>query len=339
MITRRKLLYISTLAGMGACLPLSLTACAKDESNEPITEAPEEHTLLTFLFDTVINIKAYCPQEVLDLVEERLIFFENTFSKTIEGSDIHRINHAAGAATTVEPETVDLITKALTYCELSNGLFDITIGGVVNLWDFVEGVIPDADTLTEALSHVDYRNVHIDGNIVTVLDPESQLDLGAIAKGYITDDIVTLMKEQGCESALINLGGNTYALGTKPDGSDWRVGIQDPHEATGTSLGVVTVNNKSIVTSGINERSFEKDGVLYYHLLDPRTGMPAQSGLASTTIVSDLSLDGDAFSTVTFIMGQEEGLQAVEAYGDLEALFIDDRGSETATDNLEFELL
>lgn len=339
MITRRKLLYTSALAVTGSFLPFSLNGCTEHEPTNVVDESPEERVLLTFLFDTVINIKAHCPQEVLDLVEERLIYFENTFSKTIEGSDIYRINHAAGAATTVKPETADLISKALQYCELSGGLFDITIGGVVDLWDFVNGVIPDANTLAEALNHVNYHNVTVDENVVTVSDPLSRIDLGAIAKGYITDDITNLMKEHGCESALINLGGNTYALGVKPDGSDWRVGIQDPHKATGTSFGTVTVTNKSIVTSGINERSFKKDGITYYHLLDPRTGMPAQSGLASTSIISNLSLDGDAFSTITFIMGLQEGLQAVESYGGLEAIFIDDQGKETVTENLEFNLI
>lgn len=336
MITRRKLLSLTALAGAAACLPFSLSACDQDNVEDP-ADKEEERTLLTFLFDTVINIKAYCPQEVLDLVEERLIYFENTFSKTIEGSDIYTINHAGGSPTTVQPETADIITKALKYCELSGGLFDISIGGVVDLWDFVEGVIPDPDILAEALTHVDYRKIGVEENTVTLSDPETHLDLGAIAKGYITDDIVTLMKEQGCESALINLGGNTYALGTKPDGSDWRVGIQDPHEATGTVFGVLATHNKSVVTSGINERSFERDGVLYHHLLDPRTGMPAQNGIASTTIVSDLSLDGDGFSTITFIMGLEDGTRAAEKYGGLEVLFIDDRDNATTVGTLEIE--
>lgn len=336
MITRRKLLSLTALAGMGACLPFSLSACDADDTQKP-TNQEEERTLLTFLFNTVINIKASCSQEVLDLVEERLIYFENTFSKTIEESDIYRINHAGGAPTNVQPETADILTKALTYCELSGGLFDISIGGVVDLWDFIEGVIPDPNALAEALTHVDYHKINVEGNIVTISDPETHLDLGAIAKGYITDDIVTLMKEQSCESALINLGGNTYAYGTKPDGSDWRVGIQDPNEATGTVFGVLTAHDKSVVTSGINERSFERDGVLYHHLLDPRTGMPAQNGIASTTIVSDLSVDGDAFSTITFIMGLEDGTRAVEEYGGLDAFFIDDQGGETTVGTLEIE--
>ena len=359
MITRKKFLTFTATGALAMILPSALIGCGNETSTGasggddlPDTDlgnsntgapsgekAPKYNTLTTFLFDTVIEIQANCEQRVLDEAEQRLIFFENTFSKTLEGSDIYAVNHAQGNPVEVHEETAKLIEIALEYGRLSDGLFDISIGGVVDLWDFINGVIPDPEKLAEALLHVDYRNVVLEGKTVTLLDPLAQIDLGGIAKGYIADDIARLLRNEGCTSAFINLGGNVYALGAKDDGSAWRVGLQDPNDARGTIIGVVPAKDYSVVTSGINERSFSKDGVTYHHLLDPSTGMPAQNGLASATIVSELSVDGDAFTTMTFLMGEEEARHFLEGHPDKKWLFVDTEGSISNSPDLEVEIL
>lgn len=344
MLTRRQFIQASSLPLLGLALAPVLGGCSNPAANAQAASAQKTAaaaagmtTLDTFLFDTIISIKAACSQDVMDTVEKRLVYFENIFSKTITGSDVDLINTAAGEPIQVHPETADVIQAALQYSEESDGLFDITIGGVVALWDFKEGIVPNEDDLQAALKHVGYKNISLEGDMVTLADPQTQIDLGAIAKGYIADDIAELLRKEGCESALINLGGNTYALGKKPDGDMWNVGLQDPNGAHGSIVATMTAENKSIVASGINERSFEKDGVRYHHLLDPRTGMPANNGLASVTIVSNSSLDGDASTTTTFLMGLDAGMQFVEDHVGLDAMFISTDRTITKTAGMNIE--
>lgn len=341
MITRKQFLILPAVGALSLALPSVLFGCSDPgkSGDGDSTEANTEYTkLTTFLFDTVIEIQADCDQETMDRLEERLVFFENTFSKTIQGSDIYAINHAQGAPTEVQPETIDIITKAIAYSELSEGLFDITVGGIINLWDFVEGTVPDPDELAEAVSHVGYHLIEIDGSMVSLKDAVTQIDLGGIAKGYITDDVAGLLRSAGCTSAFINLGGNVYALGTKAGGAPWRVGVQNPNGERGSLIGAISASDKSVVTSGINERSFTKEGVTYHHLLNPKTGMPAQTGLAGSTIISEDSLDGDAFTTITFLMGAEQAQVLLDDYP-FQWVFVDTEGAIVSSPDLEVDLL
>ena len=345
MLTRRNFISLATLSLFGTGLLSVLGGCSTAVAGAagPVgTSAVEQKgdaptKLDAFLFDTLVSIEAHCPARVLDQAEKRLVYFENIFSKTVAGSDVDLINNAAGEPVEVHPETAELIASALRYSEESNGLFDITIGGVSGLWDFKQGIVPEQSALDKALAHVDYRAVELDGTAVRVCDPLARIDLGGIAKGYIADDIARLLRENGCESALINLGGNTYALGTKPDGSPWHVGLQDPHAARGTAFSTAPVTDKSVVASGINERSFVQDGRTYHHLLDPATGMPADNGLASVTIVSASSLDGDACTTIAFLLGLEAGMDFIESREGLEALFIDSNGAAHSSSGMVTE--
>lgn len=358
MITRRQFVKLASLPLLGAsfapllggCSNLSANAAGLVSSEAASTAgasgsaasaqnaaASSVQSLDAFLFDTIVSVQATCSDTLMKQVEKRLVYFENIFSKTVAGSDVDLINTAAGDPIEVHPETAEVINAALQFSEASDGLFDITIGGVVALWDFKEGVVPSEEDLAAALAHVGYHNIVLEGTTVQLTDPLTQIDLGAIAKGYIADDIAALLRENGCESALINLGGNTYALGTKPDGSLWNVGLQDPNEAHGATFGSVRVQDKSVVASGINERSFEKDGVRYHHLLDPRTGMPANNGLASVTIVSDSSLEGDASTTTCFLMGGTEGTNFVQAHDGIEAIFMATDGTRTQTAGIHIE--
>ncbi|MFQ9396278.1 MAG: FAD:protein FMN transferase [Lachnospiraceae bacterium] len=206
-------------------------------------------------------------------------------------------------------ETSELIQIGLSYGELSEGAFDISIEPVSSLWDFTSGdaVIPDEKELAEAVALVDYRKVHVNGNTVTFDTPGMGLDLGAIAKGYIADRIKEYLKKEGVEHALINLGGNILCLGDKPEGTAFRIGVQKPFGEATETLTICPIEDQSLVSSGTYERFFRKDGRIYHHILNPKTGYPYDNGLTAVTIRSDDSLTGDALSTTVFALGEEKG--------------------------------
>lgn len=280
-----------------------------------------------FFFDTFIQISLYDSQDetVLDGCMELAGRYEALFSRTKEGSDIWNINHAKGSPVTVDAETIALLNDALYHAARSEGVFDPTIGAVSTLWNFStepKGPVPDSRTVKEACTHVGYENVTINGNEVRLEDPATQLDPGAIAKGYIADRMREYLLDAGVTSALINLGGNVLAIGEKPDGSPFRVGVQMPFAAQGEVLTTVSVRDKSLVSSGNYERFFEADGMLYHHILDPATGYPANNGVLGVTILADNSVDADALSTICFLMGKDAGLALIEQTDGAEALFI-----------------
>ena len=194
--------------------------------------------------------------------------------------------------------------------------------------------------MAEAVTHIDYHCIKVEGNTVTLTDPEARIDLGGIAKGYIADRLKEYLKDEGIEHALIDLGGNMLTLGRRYDGNDFRIGIQKPFADTGTAMAVVSVNDKSVVTSGDYERYFEKDGVIYHHILDPDTGYPVQNDLDQVTIISDQSVDGDALSTTCFAMGLEDGLELIRSLDGIEAVFVTKDGEmHTSSNEIELEVL
>lgn len=290
------------------------------------SSTPLSHTEV--LFDTVVTIQLYGTDDsgILDDCFTLCQSFEQTFSSHIETSEISRINNAGGVPVTVSAETLKLIQKGLYYSELSNGIFDITIAPLSSLWDFQNntGTIPDAEALAAASAHVSYQNVIIDTEASTVCltDPEAGIDLGGIAKGYIADRLKEFLVEQKVEHALINLGGNVLAVGGKPGGSAYNIGIQEPFASSGQSITSVSVSSLSVVTSGIYERYFEKEGKLYHHILNPQTGFPYETDLYGVTILSDSSTDGDALSTICLSLGLDEGLELINNTEGVEALFI-----------------
>ena len=227
-------------------------------------------------FDTIVQIEAWgTEQEVLDHCDEMCEYYEQLLSATIETSEVSQINNAAGSPVTVSEETADLIRTGIRYGELSGAKFDITIAPASSLWQFrdnEEGVMPDPDELAEAVSHIDYRCIQVDGTTVTLTDPDAKIDLGGIAKGYIADRLKEYLKSEGVEHALINLGGNMVTLGGRYDGSDFNIALQKPFAETGTALATVRVSDKSVVSSGNYERFFEKDGVIWHHILDRTPG-------------------------------------------------------------------
>ncbi len=302
------------------------------------------HTRVFRAFNTVNAVSAVSRDKALadaafDVVEQRCAAYERLFSHTLPGSSLSRVNQAAGAPVEVELELAELVKQALGYCSATDGMFDITMGPVVALWDFHQGDqqleqnaearkvhVPSSESLTEALTHVSWRGVHVADRTIRLDDPEARIVLGGVAKGYIADGLVRLMKECGVVHGIVNLGGNVAVFGGKPDGSPWNVGLRVPRssaKAEEQSFGVVGLTDGSVVTSGIYERCFTApDGTFYHHILDPCIGMPAETDLASVSLVSELSLDGDGYTTALVVMGLERAHSFVEHLPGCEAVFV-----------------
>lgn len=288
-----------------------------------------------FCFDTVVSItledgNGLTPDHAEQLLEQCFAMcraYEDMFSRTREGSDVWRINHSGGAPVKVSDDTLSVIRTALEYSRLSDGMLDITIAPAKDLWDFTpDGAhsLPSGDSLQKALAHVDYRNVLIQDDTVTLSDPESAIDLGCIAKGYIADRLKGYLMAEGVTSGILNLGGNVLTIGGKPSGDPFVLGIRRPFAGSNDSIAAIETSGQSLVSSGVYERYFVLNGTRYHHLLNPRTGMPQDNHLLSVTILSDSSTDGDALSTVCFLLGAEKGMELIETLPDTEAVFITD---------------
>ena len=278
------------------------------------------------LFDTVISVQIFdsVDEDVLKGCEKLCKKYDSMFSNKIEDSEISRINSAGGNPVEVSKETIKLIKKGIYYSEMSDGVFDITIAPVSNLWDFKAEtpLVPSPEAIAEAVSHVNYENIIIRDNTVKLADPQAGIDLGAIAKGYIADRIKDYLEEEGVRHAMINLGGNVLAMGSKLDGSDYNIGIQKPFDETGEPITSVKISDKSVVTSGIYQRYFKADGKIYHHILDPNTGYPCENNLYSVTILTDSSLTADALSTTCFLLGYDRGMKLINQLDNVDAVFI-----------------
>ncbi len=262
---------------------------------------------------------------------QRLKEIEQVFSTKLAASTLSQVNQAAGIAAVVVPEELVLVLQeALRIAERTGGAFDPTVGPLVRLWDIGgdNSRVPSPEEIDHARSLVDWRLVEIDPAASTVYLPKQgmALDLGGIAKGYAADQLVAIAQESGLERALIDLGGNIYAYGTKADGSSWRVGVKDPANPTGSPALALSVWNRSVVTSGMYERFFEQEGIRYHHILNPATGYPIQNDIQSVTIVSTSSLLADALSTSVFILGRERGLRLLESEAAEGVIIGEDRG-------------
>ena len=303
-----------------AALMTVLLLCAGCSTGKALPRLSE----VGFYLDTVITLTAYTEDgQVLKDAMAECERYEKLLSRTAEGSDVWRINHAGGEPTEVSADTMAILRCAEEISRLSGGAFDITIAAVSTLWDFTSGEkkLPDPEKLAGAAEQVDYTRVQLEGNSVW-LPSGMMIDLGGIAKGYIADRIADFLRERGVKHAILSFGGNIVCIGGKPDGTPWKVGIQDIDGATGVPMMISRCREGSTVTSGTYERCFELEGIRYHHLLSPDTGMPVRNGLASVTIFSKGSMEGDALSTAAFILGKEKGMALIEGLPDTEAVFI-----------------
>lgn len=322
-----------TLMLLCAGLIISQTGCG---SEEPVSE--NQFLLDTICTITVDGMKKDEAEQVIARAFETCRDYENMLSKTVEGSDIYKLNHAGGKAVTVQDETLALLKKGIAYGRLSEGRFDITIGAVSELWGFSgeNPKVPDAEQLKEAVSTVDYRQIEIEGNEVSLKKAKAQVDLGGIAKGYIADRLVEQMKREGAERAIISLGGNIAVIGEKAEGVPWNIGIERPYSDRREILGSVGLSDGTVATSGVYERCFEENGKLYHHVLDPKTGYPMEGELDAVAVKGQTgqSADCDAMGTICLMAGEKKGHQLLKEFPGLEAAFIDKSDNIQTTEGL-----
>lgn len=216
------------------------------------------------------------------------------------------INNAGGGH--VSEETAFLIEKSLDIGRKTNGAFDITVYPLMELWGFTSGNyrVPSDEEIKDVLSKVSYTNVIADGQEVT-LNNNAMIDFGGIAKGYTSSRVMEIFRQNGVEHGIISLGGNVQALNSKPDNSSWRVAVQKP-DGDGSYLGILSVDNKAVITSGGYERYFKQNGMTYHHIINPSTGYPSDSDLTSVTIVCEDGTTADALSTSLFVMGLADAM-------------------------------
>lgn len=288
----RKIKYLV----LSLALLLLLVGCAP--------QTPEA-TSQIFAMDTVMDFFAMGEQAeaTLTAAAQEINRLESLLSRTRQGSEVDALNRHGSAV--LSDETASLLGAALDYCEMTGGAFDITIAPLVDAWN-IHGENPHVLTdgeIAALLPLVGSGHLHLDGTSAA-LDAGCAIDLGGIAKGYASDVVARLYRENNIQGGWISLGGNVYAHGTKPDGSGWNVSIRDPGD-TAAGAAIVTLSNEFAVTSGGYQRFFTaQDGTVYQHILDPHTGKPAQSDLLSVTIIADNGTMADAYSTALYVMGQ-----------------------------------
>lgn len=303
-----------------------LTGCSGAPAQEP-----ESATF--FAMDTAMDFTVYGDAALLDEAETLIGSLEEQVSVTDEHSDIYAIDHTGSGS--LSGNAAELMEQALEICRRTDGALDLSIYPIVRAWGFTTGSyqVPDEETIQSLLPLVDYTQIQYDAATGTVTLPEGmEIDLGSVAKGYAGQLAAQMLREHGVQSALLNLGGNVQTVGAKPDGSPWQIGIKDPQGED--AMMVLSVEDQAVVTSGGYERYFEQDGQTYWHIMDPFTGRPADSGLLSVTIVGDEGVVCDGLSTALFVMGLEKAADLWAQSGDFEAVFVTASGEVYITEGL-----
>ncbi len=320
---------VKRLCCLALCL-LMLTACGRGRG---------ESTSI-FAMDTVMELTAYGDnaQEALDAATGEIERLDGMLSAQKEGSEVWDINHGQWGLQDMnitETETSWLIKSAFQLSDETEGALDITIYPAMKAWGFYDKNyrVPSREELETLRTLVDYRTIDF-GSDSGVTEPGRGIDLGAVGKGYAADRVAQLWREMGVTSGLLNLGGNVHCVGAKPGGADWTVGVRDPEDQTAL-LCTVSGRDMAVVTSGAYQRNFEIDGVTYHHILDPETCEPADSGLASVTIVADSGFLADGLSTAVYVMGLDKGTAVWRERKDFDMILYTDAGELYVTPGLE----
>lgn len=295
---------------------------------------PTAHDVQFTAMDTFMHFTVYGEQTAGVKARDEIRSLERLLSVTDEASEVYAINHRTAPTRELSPELTALLEQALILARQTDGAFDPTVYPVVRAWGFTteEYHVPEQEELDRLLTLVDHTAPVLNANILTLPDGV-QLDFGGIAKGRAGDRAAQLLRGQGVTSAILRLGGNIHTIGTKPDGSLWNIGIEDPD--TGGNLATVAVADLAVVTSGSYQRFFTANDQTYHHIIDPATGRPANSGLSSVTVVGKYGARCDALSTALFVMGLERSAQFWREHGDFEAIFVSEDGSVSITAGLE----
>ncbi|MCC5895447.1 MAG: FAD:protein FMN transferase [Alkalibacterium sp.] len=319
---------------------MGLLAC-EEEDPRGLAEEPYDRT--EFLLGTVANIRVYNEgkEEALDKAFDRVQELDEWFAMQNPESEISEVNRQAGIEpVAVSEEVFHVMERALYYAEESDGSFDPTIGAVTSLWGIGQdyAAVPDADELAEVLNVVDYRMVELDEENQTIyLQEEGMvLDLGAIAKGYITDEAARVLVEEGVNTAIIDLGGDIVVVGNSTRGEDepWNVGIQNPYGERGEILGMVPVSDKAIVTSGVYERLIRDGDNEYHHLMNPDTGYPIDNNISGISIIADNAMDADALANIAFSLGVDAGLEYINGLEGVEVIYVTNEKEVFASDGV-----
>ena len=327
------------LTGCGTASDTKHTGSASETQTTNSTTASSAQPVSQEIFamDTYMTVTAYgdnAQKGVTDAVAE-IQRLDNLLSIGKENSEISKLNKSGCAA--LSDDTAVMVTKALDLYKSTGGAFDITVLPLMELWGFTtqEYYVPTEDEIQSTLQRVGADKLTWDENTKTLtLGDKQEIDLGGIAKGFTSSRIMEIFKKDGVTCGMVSLGGNVHLLGTKQDGSAWRVGIQDPHDLNST-FAVVEVADQAVITSGGYQRYFEENGQTYHHIIDPRTGYPAENGLISVTIISADGTLADALSTSLFIMGPEEASSFWKKHRDtFDAIMMKDDGTVMVTAGL-----
>lgn len=290
-----------------------------------------------FAFDTFMSFSVYSDDEkVTDRLVERVYELENMLSVTDTESEVYEINESRGNEVTISGELEKIIKTAVEVSTETEGAFDITAYPYVRAWGFTTGEyrIPSEGELNDISGTVGYEKIKTDQNKV-VLSDGAMIDLGGIAKGFLSDNLIDFVKEEGCPGALLNLGGNICVVGKKPGNIPWNIGIASPYNQE-KLLGTIEATDECIITSGGYERYFEgSDGEIYWHIINPKTGYPAKSGLVSVTVVGKNGMVCDALSTALFVMGEERALDYYKEHDGFEMILVTEDGRVLVSEGLE----
>jgi len=317
-IMNKQFIYIAVLV-----VAMMLTGCINNNTESEISDT-------RFIMGTVVTIQLFDIEDETLITESfnKISEIENLISLNIESSELNGINNHAGQGPyKISANTYYVIEEAIKYSVLSKGKFDISMEPVISLWKIgtKEAAVPDREELLTKLNKVGYEQIILDEVNQTVELLEGvKLDLGSIGKGFAADIVAKYLRGEGVKKAIINLGGNILVIGEKAKGIPYRVGLQNPYEKRNEYFAVVEVADKTVVTSGIYERNFTKDNILYHHILSTKDGYPVDNGVVCVTVVADASIDADALSTVLFLEGIEKGLKLANSIEGIECIYVDE---------------
>lgn len=302
-----------------------------------VDESSKSGQFNIFVFDTIVDITIsdHYTEELENDIRNELERLELKFSRYIETSEISKINNNSGKIQVISDELNMVLQEAINYSNLSEGMFDITLGPIIDLWSIGSEMqnVPSETSINQMLEYVDYQQIKINDNEIFILEGMS-LDFGGILKGYAADQIKIIFDENNVSSGIINLGGNVYVHGKK-ENEDWRVGIRNPLGESDEHLGILNISDKSIVTSGPYERYFIDNNIRFHHLFNPFTGYPAENQIEGVTIVSDRSIDGDALSTSIYTMGIKKGLVLIKELEGVDCIIITKENDIYMTEGLK----
>lgn len=310
-------------------LCLLLTGCAPKPVQKEI-----------FAMDTVMSLTAYGKnaEEALNAAVLQINQAERDLDPELEGSTVWQLNHADGAPVKVSSLVYGMLQTAKEVYTNSGGALDLSVYPAIKAWGFIDGQysVPTPDTLAALSEQVDFSAVSLlEENGSSVQMPAGmELSFGAVAKGAVAQEVTETLKAAGVESAIISLGGNVQTLGLKPDGTNWNIAVQDPNVPAG-SLGILSIGEAAVVTSGSYQRYFEDNGKTYHHILDPETLSPAESGLVSVTVICQDGALADCLSTALFVLGEDGALDYWRTYGGFDLILVTTDGRVLLTHGLE----